>query len=128
MPRTRKQWYAWTEITQKPTVTVKTGHRAAAPTVKQGTVVTAPMLGLDKEEWDDLVRKGAIRSRPFPKTKHGEAPKVALLRIAREELEAASRGGNYDDPDDEFEPDDDSEAEVNPNETEEERLNRLGIS
>lgn len=139
---------AWTEITLRPTVDPESKAIVAKPSVKAGEKVTPELLGITNAEWDLLVRERIIRSKPYPSNiKRHEAPKQAMLRLARELTEEAERGGDADEEfadermdgvvdngddneDDENEHDDDDDDDSDPfaDESDEERLIRLGMA
>lgn len=135
----KKTGIAWTEITLRPTVDAKTGAIMQKPSIKAGEKVTPEILGIGEREWETLVAERIIRSKSYPSgIKRHEAPKTALLRMARELAEEAEKGGTDEDmyadermdtePDDD---DDDDEPDINAlqeGESEADRLIRLGMA
>lgn len=88
-----KPLIAWSDITKPDGSKIKAGEK-----------VTKSDVG---EDWDNLIEAGVLRIDLYPKTKTGESPRNARLRIINEDIKkltdsyVAPRGKLTDDSDDE---------------------------
>lgn len=87
--------YAWSHIRHHDS---ENGRH----TIKPGTKVSAGMLGMSDEEFDELVESGAVREDKWPEGLNPDNPsapspnqyRLQQLREQREKLEAEIRGAS----------------------------------
>lgn len=78
-------YYAWSQINYAADVDKDTGSRTVK-SVKHGEEVTAQKLGLNKDQFQELVDSGAVRDRKFPDLPEGYTgtPREFFLKQAKE--------------------------------------------
>lgn len=71
-------YYAWTQIRYDA------DESGRPKVVNEGETVTASKIGVSKEEFEDMVERGVIRTDKYPDVEEGQSPREYFIHKAKE--------------------------------------------